>query len=58
MLNMMGTGFSRSEAEGKRALPNGAKIARCIAKTVLAVFTVLGTWPEPSLEAVSCRRKL
>ena len=37
----MGTGSSPAEAEDERALPNGAKAAGWVAKTVPAVFDVL-----------------
>lgn len=40
----MGTGSNPSEAEGETALPNGAKVASYVAKTLLSMFAgLLGT---------------
>lgn len=41
LLNLMETGSSPAEGEEGKALPNGAKAARWVAKTALAVFAVL-----------------
>lgn len=44
MINVVGTGSNLSEAEGEIALPNGAKVARCVAKTPFSMCAeLLGT---------------